>query len=82
MFEYWYTHMEGNNLHYTAHFLAGFFVAAVVARVTDPLTGLVAGIVAALGKEIMDKLTGMGTPEEKAAALTAAGAVLAAIIMA
>lgn len=82
MFEYWYTHMEGANLHYTTHFLAGFFVAVVIARFTDPLIGLAAGIVAALGKELMDKLSGMGTPEKKAAVLTMAGALLAAIIMA
>lgn len=80
MFKYWYEKIEGNNLHYTAHVLAGYAIAATTARFFGATAATAVAIAIAIGKEVIDKATGKGTPEVKAAICTIGGAFAAIII--
>ncbi|MBU2704153.1 hypothetical protein Ga0466249_005307 [Sporomusaceae bacterium BoRhaA] len=78
---FWYTKMEGPYAHYLAHFLGGFTLSTIVGHFYSLLAGLICGIIAAILKEIVDKLSGKGSPEVKAAVITSLGALLSYIIL-
>ena len=80
MFKYWYEQIEGDNLHYTTHVLAGYAIAATAVYFCGTAVAASLSITAAIGKEVMDKATGKGTPEVKAAMCTIGGAIAALII--
>ena len=80
MFKLWYGKIEGNNLHYTTHTLAGYAIAATTTYFCGTATATVVSIAIAIGKEVIDKATGKGTPEVKAAICTIGGAFAAIII--
>lgn len=73
--------MEGPYAHYLAHFMGGFMLSVIVGHYFGLLNGLIVGVIAAIAKEIMDKLTGLGTPQISAAVITSAGAYLAFYIL-
>ena len=74
---WWYGTMEAKYMHYMAHFFGGFTLATIVAHYYGNTKGLIVGVTAGILKEIIDKLTGRGTPELLAALITAFGALLA-----
>jgi hypothetical protein len=78
MFKLWYGKIEGEYLHYVCHFLAGYMIAAIAIKNLGMADGIAVAVMAAAGKEIADQLTGEGTPEAKAAAITILGALFAA----
>lgn len=77
LINFWYGKMEGPYAHYLGHFMAGFMICTIIGHFFGGCVGLIAGVIAAVAKEIMDRRTGKGTPEELAALITAAGALLA-----
>jgi len=80
LINFWYTTMEGPWAHYVSHFSTCFMGATIIGQI-DPRIGLAAGLAAAVGKELLDKYTGRGTPQISAALVSAAGAVLAWWVM-
>ncbi len=73
--------MEGPYAHYLAHFMGGFMLSVIFGHYFGLTRGLIIGVIAAICKEVMDKVTGLGTPEIKAALITSAGAYLAFYIL-
>jgi len=73
--------MEGPWAHYLAHFMAGFMLSVIFGYYFGLTRGLIVGVIAAICKESMDKMTGLGTPEIKAAIITSIGAYLAFYIL-
>ena len=81
MINWWYAKMEGPWAHYLANFLGGFMLSTVTGHYFGLTNGLIIGVIAAIAKEIMDKITGKGTPQILAAIVTTAGAYLAFYIL-
>lgn len=67
--DFWYSKVEGEDMHYVTHFLMGFFISTVFCL---PLA-----VVAAVLKEVVDGLSGKGVCEIKAAVITIIGAIIA-----
>lgn len=66
------------------HFVAGFAITAIVSLFFGYIIGVIVAVIAAAGKELYDKVTGMGTPEVLdfvATIVGAAAAVIASVVL-